>query len=365
MKEEYAAGTTYDGATPLLSAVDADLAGRALALPVDLRPGRPDLRLGRVRRQPPLRPRRRRPARLPPRRRARGRAATTSMLGDSYSSGFGNGVLRRRHARRGRRTTASAPRTRSARSWRWRSISSRPTTPARARSRRTSTSRATRVWGEPSRSSTGSIPRTGLVTFSIGGNDAHFARRRGRVRAGRRAAAVQHVLQRGQGHRAGRRGVRPPRQPELVPGRDRRRTTRSTRTSAGARRTRPTSRWATRRSSRRRARDRTFLPGGRCELHQEGRPEVDGLEDRRVQRADQAQRRAQRLPVRRPDVAVPRPRAVRRGRRVVLRRARRRQVPPDRRRPAGDERGRRSRSCSTTTARASRSTRARRPSTSS
>ena len=66
-----AAGTTYDGATVRLQAASPIGDRRTQPVPVDLRPGRPVLRLGSVRRQHPVGHGRERPDRLHAGRRSR------------------------------------------------------------------------------------------------------------------------------------------------------------------------------------------------------------------------------------------------------------------------------------------------------
>ena len=137
----------------------ADLAGRPQALPVDLRPGRPRLRLGRDGRQRALRPRRRRRARLPPGRRAR-RRQQPRHAGRLVLVGLRQRRLRRRHARRGRqRLPALLARVRPARRRGARPRAVQPRLPGRGHEGLLR-ARATRP-GASRRSSTSSIPRPG------------------------------------------------------------------------------------------------------------------------------------------------------------------------------------------------------------
>ena len=195
-------------------------------------------------------------------------------------------------------------------------------------------SRASGTWGE--------LPQldyvdddTSLVTFSIGGNDAHFADILAECILGfellpfntcynddKVTKPIAEAFARLDGQTSEPASTIPVR--PVAEGRARAQPARLTRAGGLS-------------AVLHRRRQRPHVPAGRpLRGRQEGRPALDGREGRRDEHDHRAQRRAQRLRLRRPDRCVLGPRALLRPRRVVLSDPRRGQVPSDPAGPRGD-----------------------------
>ena len=217
MRAEFAAGTTYDGATPALTAATPLTPGmHSLYLSIfdqgdhvydsavfvdNLRVGR----VGNVRRTAS---------------RAPNRSANRELygLGDSYSSGFGVSPYEPGTHQDAGRTTASAPRARSRR-W-WLTTSAAGTAFPRVPGRRDQgLLRAAQL--DLGRDGATRLPEIRRRTRDVHDRRQRRAFRRHSARLHRRrgAAAVQHVSWRRQRHRRGGRVVRAPGRADRDPGR--------------------------------------------------------------------------------------------------------------------------------------------------